>query len=223
MTQTDILIVEDDKNIAALLGDFCRAKGYVVTVAGDGDKAVHLFETYGARLIILDIMLPGMDGFGILSRIRRDCNTPVLIVSARDSKEDKLKGILGGADDYIEKPFDIDILLAKIDGIFRRRYGREELSAGDIRVDLQGKTVYRGEKQVDVTAKEYELLVLLMEHTGKVLDKDYLFREVWGMDSESEQQTLTVHMKWLRSKLEEDPKNPVHLQTVWGIGYKFVE
>ena len=223
MTQTDILIVEDDKNIAALLGDFCRAKGYVVTVAGDGDKAVHLFETYGARLIILDIMLPGMDGFGILSQIRRDCNTPVLIVSARDSKEDKLKGILGGADDYIEKPFDIDILLAKIDGIFRRRYGREELSAGDIRVDLQGKTVYRGEKQVDVTAKEYELLVLLMEHTGKVLDKDYLFREVWGMDSESEQQTLTVHMKWLRSKLEEDPKNPVHLQTVWGIGYKFVE
>ena len=223
MTQTDILIVEDDKNIATLLGDFCRAKGYVVTVAGDGDKAVHLFETYGARLIILDIMLPGMDGFGILSQIRRDCNTPVLIVSARDSKEDKLKGILGGADDYIEKPFDIDILLAKIDGIFRRRYGREELSAGDIRVDLQGKTVYRGEKQVDVTAKEYELLVLLMEHTGKVLDKDYLFREVWGMDSESEQQTLTVHMKWLRSKLEEDPKNPVHLQTVWGIGYKFVE
>lgn len=222
MTATDILIVEDDKDIARLLGDFLRDRGYVVTIAHDGDKAIHLYETYGARLVILDIMIPGQDGFVVLSRIRKESNTPVIIVSAKDTKEDKLNGILGGADDYIEKPYDIDILLAKIDGIFKRRYAVDELVAGDIKVDKEGKVVYYKGNRVDVTAKEYELLVLLMENDGKVLDKDYLFREIWGTDSESEQQTLTVHIKWLRSKFEENPKKPVHFQTVWGVGYKFV-
>lgn len=223
MTETDILIVEDDKDIATLLADFCRQKGYVVTVAGDGEKAVRLFETYGARLVVLDVMLPGMDGHSVLAKIRREHNTPVIIVSALGAKEDKLKGILGGADDYIEKPYDIDILLAKIDNIFKRHYQTAELSCGDISIDLEGKTVSCRGNRIDMTAKEYELLLLLMMNQGKVLDKEYLFREVWGSDSESETQTLTVHMKWLRSKLEEDPKNPEHLLTVWGVGYKFVE
>jgi len=222
MTATDILIVEDDKDIARILGDFLKDKGYIVTIANDGDRAMHLFEKYGARLVVLDIMLPGQDGFAILSKIREDSNTPVIIVSAKDSKEDKLNGILGGADDYIEKPYDIDILLAKIDGIFKRRYAMDELVAGDIKIDKEGKAVYFKGNRVDVTIKEYELLLLLMENSGKVLDKEYLFREIWGTDSESEQQTLTVHIKWLRSKFEEDPKKPVHFQTVWGVGYKFV-
>lgn len=223
MTATDILIVEDDKDIARLLGDFLRAKGYVVTIASDGDKAIYLYETYGAKLVILDITLPGQDGFVVLSKIRKQSNTPVIIVSAKDSKEDKLNGIIGGADDYIEKPYDIDILLAKIDGIFKRRYAMDELIAGDIKIDKEGKVVsYKGNR-VEVTAKEYELLLLLIQNAGKVLDKEYLFREIWGTDSESEQQTLTVHMKWLRSKFEEDPKKPIHFQTVWGVGYKFVE
>ena len=221
MTATDILIVEDDKNIATLLADFLKDRGYIVSVAHDGNRALHLFEKYGARLVVLDIMLPGADGFTMLSKIRKDSNTPVLIVSARDTKEDKLNGILGGADDYIEKPYDIDILLAKIDGIFKRRYALEELVCGDIKVDKQGKVVYYKGNKVDVTAKEYELLVLMIENAGKVLDKDYLFREIWGLDSESEQQTLTVHMKWLRSKFEKDPKRPEHFQTVWGVGYRF--
>lgn len=222
MTETDILIVEDDKDIATLLADFLKDKGYIVTIANDGIKAVSLFEKYGARLVILDIMLPGKDGFVILNKIRKESNTPVIIVSAKDTKEDKLNGILNGADDYIEKPYDIDILLAKIDGIFKRRYGMDELCYGDIKIDKQGKAVYYKGTKVDVTIKEYELLLLLMENPGKVMDKDYLFREIWGMDSESEQQTLTVHIKWLRSKFEEDSKNPQHFQTVWGVGYKFV-
>lgn len=221
MTTTDILIVEDEKDIAMLLADFLRDRGYIVTIANDGIKAIDLFEKYGARLVILDLMLPGADGFTILSRIRKDSNTPVLIVSAKDSKEDKLSGILGGADDYIEKPYDIDILLAKIDGIFKRRYAMDELVAGDIRLDKQGRIVYFKNEKVVVTAKEFELLTMFLENPGKALDKDYLFREIWGSDSESEQQTLTVHIKWLRSKFEEDPKKPVHFQTVWGVGYKF--
>ena len=115
--KTNILIVEDEKDIATLLADFLKDKGYIVTIANDGIKAVNLFEKYGARLVILDIMLPGKDGFVILNKIRRESNTPVIIVSAKDTKEDKLNGILNGADDYIEKPYDIDILLAKIKGV----------------------------------------------------------------------------------------------------------
>lgn len=223
MTATDILIVEDDEAIARLLGDFLRDKGYIVTIANDGEKALRLYENYGARLVVLDIMLPGVDGFTILSKIRKTSNTPVIIVSAKDSKEDKLNGIISGADDYIEKPYDIDILMAKIDGIFKRRYAMDDLVSGDIRIDKAGKTVYFKGDKVNVTTKEYELLLLLMENPGKAMDKEYLFNEIWGADSDSEQQTLTVHIKWLRSKLEEDPKNPVHFQTVWGVGYKYVE
>ena len=223
MTTTDILIVEDDKNIANLLGEFLRDKGFVVTIANDGDKALALYKKYGARLLVLDIMLPGVDGFSILSKIREECNTPIIIVSAKGTKEDKLKGIIGGADDYIEKPYDIDILIAKIEGIFKRRYAMDEMVSGDIRIDKEGKVVYYKNAPLEMTVKEYELLCLLMENQGKVLSKEYLFSEVWGSDSESEIQTLTVHIKWLRTKLEKDPKKPEHIQTVWGVGYKYVE
>ena len=223
MTTTDILIVEDEKNIANLLGEFLRDKGFVVTIANDGDKALALYKKYGARLLVLDIMLPGVDGFSILSKIREECNTPIIIVSAKGTKEDKLKGIIGGADDYIEKPYDIDILIAKIEGIFKRRYAMDEMVSGDIRIDKEGKVVYYKNAPLEMTVKEYELLCLLMENQGKVLSKEYLFSEVWGSDSESEIQTLTVHIKWLRTKLEKDPKKPEHIQTVWGVGYKYVE
>lgn len=222
MTATDILIVEDDLEISGILCDFLRARGYIVTTAADGNRAMTLFERYGARLVILDMMLPGLDGLGVLSRIRRESNTPVLILSARTAREDKLDGLMAGADDYMEKPVDIDILMAKIDGIFKRHYAKSSLEVGDIRIDLEGKQVFLRDQAVETTAKEYELLLLLMQNRGKALNKDYLFRQIWGSDSESEFQTLTVHVKRLRSKLEEDPKNPQHIQTVWGVGYKFL-
>ena len=221
MTVIDVLIVEDDKDIATLLKDFLEAKGYIVNVAHDGNKALELYERYGAKLVILDIMLPGLDGFGILTKIRENSNTPVIIASAKDTKEDKLNGIIAGADDYIDKPYDIDILLAKIDGIFKRRYATDVLLEGDIKIDKIGQAVYYKEQKLDVTIKEYELLLLLISNKGKVLAKDYIFNEVWGYDSESEIQTVTVHIKWLRSKIEKDPKNPKHILTVWGVGYKF--
>ena len=147
----------------------------------------------------------------------------MIIASAKDTKEDKLNGLMGGADDYIEKPYDIDILLAKIDGIFKRRYANQKIESGEIILDQIGKSVsYKG-NPVEMTAKEYELLELLISNKGKVMTKEYLFKEIWGSDSESEMQTLTVHIKWLRSKLEEDSKNPKHILTVWGTGYKFVD
>lgn len=218
----DILIVEDNKELADLLCDFLRAENYTVSVAESGEKALQLYQRYGARLLVLDVMLPGMDGFAVCSKIREESNTPILIVSAKTAKDDKLAGLLAGADDYIEKPYDIDIMLAKIAGIFKRRYAQDEAVSGNLRLNRESRTVYKDDKEISVTAKEFELLLCLVENQGKVLNKDWLFREIWGSDSFSEQQTLTVHMKWLREKIEEDPKHPVRIQTVWGVGYKFV-
>jgi len=218
----DILIVEDNKELAELLCDFLRAENYTVSVAESGERALQLYEEYGARLLVLDVMLPGMDGFAVCAKIREESNTPILIVSAKTEKDDKLAGLLAGADDYIEKPYDIDIMLAKVAGIFKRRYAQDEVVSGELRLNKESRTVYKGDKELSMTAKEFDLLLCLAENRGKVLNKDYLFRKIWGSDSFSEQQTLTVHIKWLREKIEEDPKHPARIQTVWGVGYKFV-
>lgn len=218
----DILIVEDNKELSDLLCDFLRAGNYTVSVAETGEKALSLYEKYGARLIALDIMLPGMDGFSVCRKIREKSNTPILIISAKTDKDDKLSGLVLGADDYIEKPYDIDILMAKIAGIFKRRYAIDEIIEGDLRLNRESKTVYKNNIIISMTAKEYELILLLMENKGKALSKEYIFNSVWGSDSFSEQQTLTVHIKWLRQKIENNPKKPAHIQTVWGVGYKFI-
>ena len=218
---TDILIVEDNKELADLLCDFLRAENYTVSVAETGEKALTLYEKYGARLIVLDIMLPGIDGFSVCKKIRQDSNTPILIVSAKTDKEDKINGLVLGADDYIEKPYDIDIMLAKIAGIFKRRYAIDEIVDGDLKINKVSRKVYKNDTEITMTSKEFDLLVLFVENKGKALTKDYLFNQIWGSDSFSEQQTLTVHIKWLRQKIEDDPKNPMRIQTVWGTGYKY--
>ena len=217
----DILIVEDNKELADLLCDFLRAENYTVSAVQTVEKALLLYEKYGARLVVLDIMLPDKDGFFVLEKIRTESNTPVLIVSAKTEKEDKLNGLNLGADDYIEKPYDIDIMLAKINGIFKRRYSLDEMIDGNIRINKVGRTVYKNEKALEMTTKEFELLLLLMENKGRTLSKEYIFRQVWGSDSFSEQQRLTVHIKWLRQKIEDTPNYPKKIVTVWGVGYKY--
>lgn len=218
---TDILIIEDNREIASLLADFLRAENYIVTTADNGEKALSLFEKYGARLVLLDVMLPGIDGFAICEKIRKTSDTPIIILSAKTDKNDKLNGLILGADDYMEKPFDIDILLAKITGIFKRRYSLEEITSGDLKLNKIEKTAYRNGNRLDMTAKEFELLLLLVSNSGKTLKKDYIFNSIWGSDSESEPQTLTVHINRLRDKIEKDPKYPERIQTIWGTGYKF--
>lgn len=218
---TDILIVEDEKELADLLCDFLRGENYTVSVAETGEKALSLYEKYGTKLVVLDVMLPGMDGFAVCKKIREESNTPILIVSAKTGKEDKLTGLVLGADDYIEKPYDIDIMLAKIDGIFKRRYAVDEFIDGDIKINKIARIVYKNDKPIEMTSKEFDLLLLLMENKGKTLSKEYLFNQIWGSDSFSEQQTLTVHIKWLREKIEDDTKKPKHILTVWGVGYKY--
>ena len=217
----DIIIVEDNKEIGTLLCDFLRKENYAVSIADTGEKALALYEKYGAKLIVLDIMLPGMDGFAVCSKIRETSNTHILIASAKVEKNDKLKGLNLGADDYIEKPYDMDILLAKINGIFKRKFAREEVVEGNLRLNTVTHTLSVDEKAVTLTDKEFELLKLLMENKGTTMKKEYLFNTVWGSDSDSELQTLTVHIKWIREKIEEDPKKPKHIITVWGVGYRF--
>ena len=217
----DILIVEDNKEIGSLLCDFLRKENYAVSVAENGEKALELYEKYGAKVIVLDIMLPGMDGFAVCSKIRETSNTHILIASAKVEKNDKLKGLNLGADDYIEKPYDVDILIAKINGIFKRKYGQEEIVEGNIRLNTVKQWLYVDGQKKEVTEKEFELLKLLIENKNVTLKKEYLFNTVWGSDSESELQTLTVHIKWLREKIEEDPKKPKHIITEWGVGYRF--
>ncbi len=217
----DILIVEDNKELSVLLCDFLRAEGYTVSTAESGEKALTFFEKYGARLVLLDINLPGIDGFAVCRRIREQSNTPILILTARIDREDKLNGLILGADDYIEKPYDIDILIAKVKGIFKRRLAMDDLSDGDITLDLTGGTVTKNGEPLQMTAKEFELLRLFIENKGQTLTKEFIFNRIWGSDSESEIQTLTVHIKWLRQKIEPDPKEPKRILTVWGKGYRW--
>lgn len=217
----DIIIVEDNREIAMLLCDFLRKENYTVSVAESGEKGLELFERYGAKLFIIDIMLTGKDGFYVCSKIRETSNTHILIASSRTEKEDKLKGLNMGADDYIEKPFDLDILLAKIRGIFKRKYGMEEIKEDNITLNTVNQKLFVDGKEIPVTVKEFELLKLLMENKGITMKKEYIFNNVWGIDSESELQTLTVHIKWLRQKIEKDPSHPVHIITEWGAGYRF--
>ncbi len=217
----DILIVEDNREISSLLKDFLEKENYIVSVADTGEKALSVYEKYGAKLVLLDVMLPGIDGFNICSKIRENANTPIIILSAKIGKEDKLNGIILGADDYIEKPVDIDILLAKINGIFKRRYDIDKIVEGNLTLNVAQKILTVNEKEYELTVKECELLKILIENKNTTLKKEYLFNMIWGSDSDTELQSLTVHIKWLREKIEDDPKNPKHLITVWGVGYRF--
>ena len=217
----DIIIVEDNVEIGNLLCDFLRKEKYSVCLATTGEKALELYEKYGAKIFILDIMLPGIDGLAVCSKIRETSNAYIIIASAKSDKEDKLAGLNLGADDYVEKPYDVDILLAKIKGVFKRKYAIEEIHEGNLILNTVNNILKVNGKQVTVTDKEFELLKLLIENKGTTLKKEYIFNTIWGSDSESEPQTLTVHIKWLREKIEEDPKNPKHIITVWGNGYRY--
>ena len=217
----DIIIVEDNREIGTLLCDFLRKENYTVSLADTGEKALDIFERYGANLLVLDIGLPGVDGFSVCVKIRENSNAHILIASAKTDKESTLKGLQIGADDYISKPYDIDILLAKINGIFKRKYALDEIVCDHLRLNSVTQTLTVDGMPVNVTEKEFQLLKLLIENRGTTLKKEYLFNRIWGSDSESEMQTLTVHIKWLREKIEQDPKNPKHIVTVWGTGYRY--
>ena len=222
----DILVVEDEKELGEVLCDFLRNEGYITAHVRTGEETLSFISENRVRLVLLDIMLPELDGFHVCRKIREEDNVPIIVLSARVEKDDKLNALLQGADDYMEKPYDIDILLAKIGAVFRRNYEEGQkpgmLTIANLKADLKGRRVFLSEKELELTAKEYELLTLLMEHQGKVLKKEWIFNRIWGVDSFSEPSTLTVHIKWLREKIEVNPRQPEHILTVWGVGHKMV-
>lgn len=223
----DLLIIEDNIELGTILCDFLTRDGYSLFHAKTGEEGLEYLKSNTVKLVLLDIMLPGMDGFGVCTRIREEGNIPIVIMSAKTDKQDKLAGLELGADDYIEKPFDIDILMAKIGALFRRNYEFKDkskiISTKDITIDLDATCVYYKNELLTMTMKEYDLLRILIENRGKTLRKEWLFNKIWGMDSFSEPSTLTVHINKLREKIEETPKKPEKIITVWGVGYKFEE
>ncbi|MEK3904514.1 response regulator transcription factor [Paenibacillus sp. FSL R7-0179] len=221
----DILIIEDNAELAEVMKDFLQVEGYSVCSRASAEEGLAYLETSAVKLLLLDIMLPGLDGFAVCRIAREKYNLPILIMSARHGDESKIIGLELGADDYLEKPFSAPLLTAKVKAHLRRSYEMNEnkllLTDGELTVNQTARAVYRSGQPLGMTAKEYELLVLLMSNKGKALRKEWLFQQVWGADSFSEPSTLTVHMNKLRDKIEQNPKEPRRIVTVWGVGYKY--
>ena len=223
----DILLVEDNEELAGLIRDFLERDGYQVCHVTSGNDAVRYLDGQQVKVLLLDIMLPGMDGFAVCRAVRERWNMPILIMSARSGRDNQLCGYELGADDYMEKPIDPGILAAKLKALIQRAYGiqteSEILVSGGISADLPSRQVYLDGRPLELNVKEYELLLLFLRNPGKTLRKEYIFGKVWGADSFSENQTLTVHIKMLRTKVEENPRDPKRIQTVWGVGYRYEE
>ena len=222
---TDILVIEDNEELGGLIQDFLRREGYSVEWKMNAEEGLALVKTAAFKLLLLDVMLPGMDGYEALQEIRRDQRIPVLMMSARTDDQSKILGLELGADDYIDKPFSVEVLGFKIKALMRRAYDMSEdrqlLTYDKITMDVTTMSVFKDGKAVSVTGKEFDLLEYMMRHPEQVIRKEKLFNEVWGFDCFSEQGSLNVHIRWLREKLEEDPKNPTLIQTVLRVGYKF--
>lgn len=224
---TDILIVEDNEELGSLVKAFLVREGYTVTWKMTGEDGIAALKEEKFRIMLLDVMLPGFDGYETLRIIRKDLGLPVLMMSARNDDQSKILGLDVGADDYIEKPFSIPVLSSKIKAILRRNYDmpeeRKELSYKDIKVDLEDMTVRKGDTVISVNGKELDILIYFLKNPDKVIHKEVLFNAVWGSDCISEMSTLTVYIRWLREKIEDDPKDPKYIHTVWRVGYKFGE
>ena len=222
---TKVLIVEDDGNIAELLHLYLEKEGFDTQVAADGGKGVELFRSFRPDLVLLDIMLPVMDGWSVLRKIREGDKTPVIMLTAKGELGDKVQGLEGGADDYIVKPFEIKEVLARIHAVLRR-YGAEEgggekkLSFDKLVINLDSYELLVDGRRVDTPPKELELLYHLAASPNRVFTRNQLLDEVWGFDYFGDSRTVDVHIKRLREKLE-GVSDQWSLKTVWGVGYKF--
>lgn len=220
----DILIIEDDDELRGLLADFMAAEGFTVQQAGSAEDGIAFLENDLARLVLLDLMLPGIDGFTACTAIREHKDIPIIMMSARSDDESKLMGYKLGADDYIEKPITIPILTAKIRALLRRSDNLSDkdeiITYKNISIDVKKRAVFKDGAECDIRGKMYDLLLYMMKNRGRLLDKDELYDAVWK-DAFVEQATLNVHVRWLRERLEEEPNSPKIIKTVWRKGYIF--
>jgi len=233
---TQVLVVDDEPSLTRSIAYTLRKEGYEVVTASDGPGAVETAQESRPNVIVLDVMLPGIDGLEVCRRIRRASSVPILMLTARAEEIDRIIGLEVGADDYLTKPFSMRELVARIRALLRRAdMLREELSnhvdgtsqsevleAGDLQVDVRAHEVTRGDQNIVLTPKEFELLVALVRNRGMVLSAARLLEMVWGYGG-PDTRTVTVHIRSLRGKLEEDPSNPTRVETVRGVGYRYIK
>jgi DNA-binding response OmpR family regulator len=220
-----ILVVDDEKTLRETLADSLEAEGFGVVQAADGREAVEAFRRHRPDLILLDLMLPELSGTEVCRVIRTESAVPILMLTAKSAEVDKIVGLELGADDYVTKPFSFRELLARIRALLRRSdvqvqaAEREEVQLGRVTVDLAGRRLLRGSEALPVKPKAFELLAFLLRNAGHVFTREQLLEKVWGYDYAGETRTVDVHVHWLRAQIESDPGNPVHLETVRGVGY----
>jgi DNA-binding response OmpR family regulator len=232
-----ILVVDDEISLQETVAYNLKKQGYDVQTTGDGAEALDLAREMQPDLIILDVMLPGLDGFEICRILRKEMTTPVLMLTARDDEIDRVVGLEVGADDYMAKPFSMRELIARVKAMLRRvRLIREEVNTGEgpdgkpkqevmefdnLRIDMTRREIKVNDEVVAFKPKEYELLTFLAQHQGQVLSREFILERVWGWDFIGDSRTVDVHVRWLREKIENDPANPRRIITVRGAGYRF--
>lgn len=231
MKDIKILVVDDEVEILNLLMKYLEREGYNVDIASDGEEGLKLFRINKYDTIILDVMMPKIDGIELCKILRNETNVPIVMLTAKDDEIDKILGLRIGADDYITKPFSMNEFVARINAHLRRHlvlssginaHGDSTLNFGDLKIDLKSYTVYRGAKEIQLTAKEFELLKFFANHPNQVFTKAQIFKNVWDDTFIEDDNTVMVYIRRLRKKIEENPQKPRFVQTVWGIGYKFI-
>jgi DNA-binding response OmpR family regulator len=219
-----VLVVDDEPTLVATLRYNLEREGYKVVAAGDGEKAISLARAERPDLMILDLMLPAVDGLEVCRILRREMNVPIMMLTARAAEVDKVVGLEIGADDYVTKPFSTRELLARVRALLRRTAvpsDEEVMVSGDLRVDMKRREVTRNDRPLELKPKEMELLIYFVRNKGRAFTREQLLREVWGYDFYGDSRTVDVHVSWLRQKIEEQPGKPVRILTVRGVGYRF--
>ena len=221
-----ILIVEDEPALANVVKDYLKNELFDVEICTEGDKAIEVFNKYRPSLLILDLMLPGMNGYEICKNVRMTSVIPILILSAKTDEFDKVMGLNLGADDYLTKPFRPKELVARVNALIRRsqvcnKNNLEVIDVGNIRIFIKEYKVEKDNVNMDLSKKEFELLLFLAKNPKQVFTREHLYERVWGLDSYGDLDTVTVTINRLRQKIEENPATPKHILTVWGVGYKF--
>lgn len=224
-----ILIVEDDLQIQTLIRDYVNASGYVAITASDGEEAMAKFESEKPNLALLDIILPKIDGFELCRKFRNESNIPIIMLSSKKEDTDKVLALGLGADDYIEKPFSPRVLVAKIQSQFRRVNQlsgtpvSDTIKIRDLEIDIKARTVKVRGSEIPFSVKEFEILHYMMVNKNQALSREKIFDEIWGYNEYGDINTVTVHVRKIREKIESNPSEPDYIETVWGIGYKFKE
>ncbi len=230
MAEGTVLVIEDEENLQEALKYNLEREGYDVLTASDGERGLGMAREKRPDLVILDIMLPQLDGLEVCRILRREHDTPIIMLTAKSEEVDRVVGLELGADDYITKPFSMRELLARLRSVLRRTRSHahdvalpsnEVLTSGDLQVNLAGHTVHLGERELDLKPREFDLLALLVANKGRAFTRDQILERLWGQDYIGDTRTVDVHIRWIRQKLETVPGSPNRIVTIRGVGYRF--